>query len=196
MVGRELIERCRRHEPGAFEELVDRTHRQVYTLAVRLVGDRHEAEDVAQDAYLRVHRSLRGFRGDARFETWLYRIVANAAMNHLRKRRRFGEPAAEPELLARPEPQAGPGDSPSHDEVHDALAILPVGQRAVVVLKDVYGFTCEEIGEQMGVSTGAVKLRLHRARRRLKEHLYGVAAEERHEGVKERLASYVEEHRG
>lgn len=196
MVGRELIERCRRHEPGAFEELVDRTHRQVYTLAVRLVGDRHEAEDVAQDAYLRVHRSLRGFRGDARFETWLYRIVANAAMNHLRKRRRFGEPAAEPELLARSEPQAGPGDAPSHDEVHDALAILPVGQRAVVVLKDVYGFTCEEIGEQMGVSTGAVKLRLHRARRRLKEHLYGVAAKERHEGVKERLASYVEDHRG
>jgi RNA polymerase sigma-70 factor (ECF subfamily) len=196
MVGRELIERCRRHEPGAFEELVDRTHRQVYTLAVRLVGDRHEAEDVAQDAYLRVHRSLRGFRGDARFETWLYRIVANAAMNHLRKRRRFGEPAAEPELLARSEPQAGPGDAPSHDEVHDALAILPIGQRAVVVLKDVYGFTCEEIGEQMGVSTGAVKLRLHRARRRLKEHLYGVAMEERHEGVKERLASYVEDHRG
>lgn len=59
-----------------------------------------------------------------------------------------------------------------------------------------YGFTLEEIGEQMGVSTGAVKLRLHRARRRLKERLYGVAAEERHEGVKERLASYVEEHRG
>jgi RNA polymerase sigma-70 factor (ECF subfamily) len=187
MVDRELIERCRRHEPGAFDELVERTHRRVYTLAVRLVGDRYEAEDVAQDAYLRVHRSLRGFRGDARFETWLYRIVANAAMNHLRSRRKFGEPAAEPELLTRTGAETGPGDTPPHDEVADALAILPVGQRAVVVLKDVYGFTCEEIGEKMGVSTGAVKVRLHRARRRLKEH---------HEGVKERLASYAEEHRG
>jgi RNA polymerase sigma-70 factor (ECF subfamily) len=195
MVGRELIERCRRREPGAFEELVERTHRQVYTLALRLVGDRHEAEDIVQDAYLRVHRSLRGFRGDARFETWLYRIVANSAMNHLRRRRRFGEPTAEPELLARPEPQAGPGEAPAHDEIVDALRSLPDGQRAVVVLKDVYGFTCEEIGEQMGVSTGAVKLRLHRARRRMKEQLYGVPARERHAGIKERLASYVEEHR-
>jgi RNA polymerase sigma-70 factor (ECF subfamily) len=195
MVGRELVERCRRREAGAFEELVERTHRQVFTLALRLVGDRHEAEDVVQDAYLRVHRSLRGFRGDARFETWLYRIVANTAMNHLRRRRRFGEPTAEPEVLARSEAEAGPEDVPARDEIVEALKTLPAGQRAVVVLKDVYGFTCQEIGEQMGVSTGAVKVRLHRARRRLKDQLYGVPTEERHTGIKERLASYVEEHR-
>ena len=86
VVSRELLDRCRRGEPGAFEELVERTHRQVYTLAYRLVGDRHEAEDVAQDAYLRVHRSLRTFRGESSFSTWLYRVVANAATTHLRRK--------------------------------------------------------------------------------------------------------------
>src|ERR671915_1969027 len=99
MVSRELLDACRRGEPEAFEELVEKTHRQVYTLAYRLVGDRHEAEDVAQEAYLRAYRSLRGFRGDARFETWLYRIVANMAMTHLRRRGRVGDlPAEGPDL--------------------------------------------------------------------------------------------------
>src|SRR6266498_5247791 len=91
MVSRELIAACRRGDPQAFEEVVRATHRQVYTQALRLVRDRQDAEDVAQEAYLRVFRGLAGFRGDAQFETWLYRIVANAAMSHLRKRRRFGE---------------------------------------------------------------------------------------------------------
>src|ERR671922_3072092 len=109
MVSRELLDACRRGEREAFEELVDRTHRQVYTLAYRLVGDRHEAEDVTQEAYLRVHRSLRGFRGDARFETWLYRIVANAAMSHLRRRGRVGGllfEGAGPGSLYQPPPPA------------------------------------------------------------------------------------------
>src|SRR6266545_5407799 len=87
----ELVEACRRGDPEAFEEVVRRTYRHVYTQALRLVGDRQEAEDVAQEAYLRVYRGLAGFRGDAQFETWLYRIVSNTAMSHLRKRRRFGE---------------------------------------------------------------------------------------------------------
>jgi RNA polymerase sigma factor (sigma-70 family) len=90
VVNRELLDRCRRGEPGAFEELVERTQRQVYTLAYRLTGDRHEAEDVAQEAYLRAFRSMGGFREDARFETWLYRIVTNAAMTQLRRKGRFG----------------------------------------------------------------------------------------------------------
>src|SRR5918996_5786458 len=101
MVTRELLERCRRAEPGAFEELVELTGRQVYTLALRLTGDRHEAEDVAQEAYLRVHRSLRSFRGESRFETWLHRVVANAAINHMRDKARFGDLVDEPERIMR-----------------------------------------------------------------------------------------------
>src|SRR5947209_19542520 len=97
MVNRQLLAACRNGDQRAFEEVVRLTHRQVYTQAYRLVGDRQDAEDVAQDAYLRVFRGLSGFRGDAQFETWLYRIVANAAMSYLRRRHRFGEPLAEPD---------------------------------------------------------------------------------------------------
>jgi RNA polymerase sigma-70 factor (ECF subfamily) len=196
MVSRELLDRCRRREPGAFEELVERTNRQVYTLAHRLVGDRHEAEDVAQEAYVRVYRSLGGFRGDARFETWLHRIVANVAMSHLRRRGRFGEVVDEPERTSRIL-EAAPGPDPvERDEVKRALAQLPAGQRAAVVLKDVYGFSCQEIGERMGLSEGAVKVRLHRARRRLKELLYGGPTAEGHEEIRERLPEYAEGTRG
>src|SRR5712691_4962983 len=97
MVSRELLAACRRGDPLAFEEVVRRTYRHVYTQAYRLVGDRQEAEDVAQDAYFRAFRGLAGFRGEAQFETWLYRIVANAAMSHLRRKRRFGEVVTYPE---------------------------------------------------------------------------------------------------
>jgi RNA polymerase sigma-70 factor, ECF subfamily len=194
MVSRELLEAARRGESGAFEELVERTHRRVYTLAYRLVGDRHEAEDVAQEAYLRAYRALRGFRGEARFETWLYRITANTAMNHLRRRGRFGDLLAEDDdRVARIEEpgRATPDDVVERDEIERALGTLPTGQRAVVLLKDVYGFSCSEIGDELGISEGAVKVRLHRARRRLKEEFYGPARG--HEGVERLLPEYAED---
>lgn len=192
MVSRELLEACRRGDGAAFAELVDRTHRHVYTLAYRLVGDRHEAEDVVQEAYLRAYRSLQGFRGDARFETWLYRIVANAAMTHLRRRGRFGNLLAEEDQAVRiPEVRAA-DESVDRDEIRQALEQLPEGQRVVVVLKDVYGFSCLEIAERIGVSEGAVKVRLHRARKRLKELIYG-SAKPGHEEVRDRLPEYVED---
>jgi RNA polymerase sigma-70 factor (ECF subfamily) len=143
------------------------------------VGDRHEAEDVAQEAYLRVFRGLSGFRGDAQFETWLYRIVANAAVSHLRRRGRFGRPTADPgEDLAAVADAASRQDPSLEDLAVDrdalahALGELPIGLRVPVVLKDVYGMSCREIGEELGVSEGAVKVRLHRGRRRLKQALF------------------------
>src|SRR5436309_15688768 len=90
MVSPELLAACRRGDRRAFEELVRLSHRRVYSLAYRLVGDRSDAEDVAQEAYLRMYRGLAGFREEAQFETWMYRIVTNCAMTVLRKRGRFG----------------------------------------------------------------------------------------------------------
>jgi RNA polymerase sigma-70 factor (ECF subfamily) len=178
LVTNELLAACRRGDPRAFEEVVRRTYRHVYTQALRLVGDRQEAEDVAQEAYLRVFRGLAGFRGEAQFETWLYRIVANAAMTHLRRRRRFGELMTE----ADEEPEGLPAEGRVAERAVDrealelALRSLPPSMRSAVVLKDVYGLSCREIGEQLGVSEGAVKVRLHRARKRLKELLFGSEA--------------------
>jgi RNA polymerase sigma-70 factor (ECF subfamily) len=178
MVTHELLAACRRGDPEAYEEVVRRTYRHVYTQALRLVGDRQDAEDVAQDAYLRVYRGLAGFRGDAQFETWLYRIVSNAAMSHLRKRRRFGELAKDSPEEPRELPSATlvAEEAVDRDSLTKALDSLPPSLRVVVILKDVYGLSCREIGDQIGASEGAVKVRLHRARRRLKEMLFGAEA--------------------
>jgi RNA polymerase sigma-70 factor (ECF subfamily) len=191
MIGGDLLERCRRGEPAAFAELVERTYRQVYTLAVRLVGDRHEAEDVTQEAYLRVHRSLGTFRGDSSFRTWLHRIVANTAMTHLRRRGRFGDLGDEHDSVLRlSEPTADPAQLDT-DALRRALATLDDAQRVVVLMKDAYGFSCREIGEEMGISEGAVKVRLHRARKRLKAALYG-PVEGGHTEVVDRMPEYAE----
>jgi RNA polymerase sigma-70 factor, ECF subfamily len=185
MVSHELLAACRRGDPKAFEEVVRRTYRQVYTQALRLVDDRQDAEDVAQEAYLRVFRGLAGFREEAQFETWLYRIVANAAMSYLRRRQRFGAILAEPEDDG-PHRQLASDvrvdeQTVDRDELVKALQALPPSLRTVVVLKDVYGLSCEEIGQQLGTTEGAVKVRLHRARKRLKGMLFG--AEERGDEV-------------
>ena len=170
-VSRELLAGCRRGDPRAFEELVGITHRRVYALAYRLVGDRYEAEDVVQEAYLRMFRGLAGFREEARFETWMHRIVTNTAFNQMRRRGRFGALVEEEEPLEVPVPDTSELQATLRDELERALARLPEGQRTVLLLKDVYDLSCREIGEEIGIQEGAVKVRLHRARKRLREIL-------------------------
>ncbi|MDP9343528.1 MAG: RNA polymerase sigma factor [Actinomycetota bacterium] len=172
MVGRDLLASAKAGDPAAFEELVAQTHRRVYSVAYRLVGDRAEAEDVAQEAYLRIFRGLAGFREEARFETWMYRIVANCAVSALRRRGRFGD-VVPGEELDQPAPEQIEQQTVDSDELTRALAELPEGQRVVVILKDVYGLSCREIGDELGVEEGAVKVRLHRARRRLADIITG-----------------------
>jgi RNA polymerase sigma-70 factor (ECF subfamily) len=191
MVSRDLLERVGRRAPGAFEELIELTGRQVYTLAYRLVGDRHEAEDVAQEAYLRVYRSLKSFRGDARFETWLHRVVANVAINHMRTRGKFGDLMDEPESAVRIPDSVSPEDIPEREELAAALAELPMPQRIAVVLKDVYGFSTAEIAERLGTTEGAVKLRLHRGRRNLRDVIHGVRESE-HEEMQDQIPEYAD----
>ncbi len=169
-VTRELLAACRRGDPRAIETLVRLTQRRVYNLALRIVGDRYEAEDVAQEAYLRMFRGLAGFREEARFETWMHRIVTNTAINHLRRRGRFGELLVD-ETRDVPVPDRAEGLAASRDALERGLAVLPPGQRVVIVLKDVYGLSHKEIGEELGIEEGAVKVRLHRARKRLREVL-------------------------
>jgi RNA polymerase sigma-70 factor (ECF subfamily) len=170
-VSRELLAGCRRGDPRAFEELVRITYRRVYALAYRLVGDRYEAEDVVQEAYLRMFRGLAGFREEARFETWMHRIVTNTAFNQLKRRGRFGSLVQEEEPLEVAVPDVSELQATVRDELERALSQLPEGQRTVLVLKDVYGLSCREIGDEIGIEEGAVKVRLHRARKRLREIL-------------------------
>jgi RNA polymerase sigma-70 factor (ECF subfamily) len=166
----ELVARCRRGDRDALEELVLLTTGRAYRLALRIVGDPHEAEDVVQDAFLRMFRALPAFREEARFETWMHRIVVNAALNRLRSLGRFGE-LLEEQVLDAPAPDRPADRAADRDALDRSLALLPSGQRIAVLLKDVVDLSCREIADELGIEEGAVKVRLHRGRRRLRSLL-------------------------
>ncbi|HJR19840.1 MAG TPA: RNA polymerase sigma factor [Actinomycetota bacterium] len=168
-----LVEAARRGDPEAFESLLERTHKAVYGLVYRLVGNHEDAADVMQETYLRIWRSLRSYRGEAAFETWAYRIAANAAMTYLKRRGREAEPVDPATLAPLERAEPSPDEPPDAGALEEALARLPVAMRTVLVMKDVYGFSLAEIAKQVGATEGALKVRVFRARRRLAEELYG-----------------------
>ncbi len=177
-----LVVQAKAGDAKAFEELVRETHVGTYTLAMRLTGDADDAADVVQEAYLRAYRGLRRFRGDAQFSTWLYRITANCAATSLVKRGRHGHD----ELLDdSPVTDERPGGDPAasadaedlREQLEAALRELPLRLRAVVVLRDVYDLPHEAIAAELGISETAAKVRLHRARRKLREQLFALREE-------------------
>lgn len=174
-----LLEQARIGDHKAFGHLVERTHGETYTLALRLTGDPHDARDVAQEAYLRAFRSIGSFRGESRFSTWMYRITANCASSHLGRRRRHRVRNREldstddlVDLRCESDPQLWVDATDLRDRLSDALADLPPKLRAVVVLRDVYDLDHTSIAEELGISSGAAKVRLHRARRKLHTALF------------------------
>jgi RNA polymerase sigma-70 factor, ECF subfamily len=182
----ELVVAARDGDQLAFEQLVKATYAGTYTLAYRLTGDEEDARDVVQESYLRAFRGLKRFRGDAQFTTWLYRITANCASTHLGRRTKHrhdelfdDSPIAEtnPDF----DPEARSDATALRDRLNVALRDLPPRLRAVVVLRDVYDLPHEAIAAELGISESAAKVRLHRARRKLREHLYPLRGEPEHE---------------
>jgi RNA polymerase sigma-70 factor (ECF subfamily) len=173
----ELVDAARAGDRRAFDELVRRTYLETYTLAYRLVGNEEDARDVVQEAYLRAFRGLRRFRGDARFSTWMYRITANCAATMVGRRRRhrhdeLTEEVAGADGRSANDPQGRAEAALERAELQRAIAGLPPKLRAVVVLRDIYDLPHEAIAAELGISESAAKVRLHRARRRLREVLY------------------------
>jgi RNA polymerase sigma-70 factor (ECF subfamily) len=169
-----LVQAARGGDRRAFDALVAATYADAYTLAHRLTGNDDDARDVVQDAYLRAYRGLRRFRGDARFGTWLYRITANCAATHLgrRSRHRHDELHDELEVVdARPahDPHGRAEHLDLRDRVREAVQALPPKLRAVIVLRDIYDLSHDAIATELGISESAAKVRLHRARRRLRD---------------------------
>jgi len=183
LVSPELVERCKAGDEQAWRELVDATHREVYTLCLRILRDPDDASEATQDAYLKAWRALGGFRGDAMFTTWLYRVAANTAISkhRTRARRRKHETGIADEVLGR-FAASGSTESSATAKVEvaaleRALARLPEHYRTAVVLRDVYGLSIEEIANQQHISATAAKVRVHRGRKKLKELVYPEAGE-------------------
>lgn len=171
------VEAARDGDRRAFDELVRRTWSTTYTLAFRLTGSDDDAREVCQDSYLRAYRAIKRFRGDARFTTWLHRITVNCASSHLGRRRRHHHDHLDHDdevidLVPAHDPVGRAEQADLRARVQVALAALPPKLRAVVVLRDIYDLTHEGIADELGISVAAAKVRLHRARRRLRDDLY------------------------
>jgi RNA polymerase sigma-70 factor (ECF subfamily) len=184
----DLVAAAQDGDREAFDELVRVTYAESYTLALRLTGNEEDARDVVQEAYLRAFRGLKRFRGDAQFSTWMYRITANCAATHLGKRTKHRHEVlddSDPVTDDRPavDPQLQADASALRVRLTAALEALPPKLRQVVVLRDIYDLPHEAIAAELGISETAAKVRLHRARKKLREDLFPRRAEEAADAV-------------
>lgn len=170
-----FLDRLRAGDAPAFEELVMTYQHRVFGVALRMLGSRAEAEEVAQEAFVRAHRALGEFRGDAKLSTWLYAITSRLCLNRLasgeRRLTRQGEDALLRLSDAGPRPDAALEQRELESALGRAIAELPEDRRIVVVLRDIEGLSYEEIAQVLELELGTVRSRLHRARADLKEKL-------------------------
>jgi RNA polymerase sigma-70 factor (ECF subfamily) len=160
---RELVRACQRGDREAFDRLVERYQRDVYRLCYRYVNGHEDANDLAQDAFLKAWRAVGRFRGDSAFSTWLYRIAVNACLNRRALRRPLTQELSEG--LADPR-RGADGDVESEDEarrVREAVTRLPDKQRATLILKVYQELTHEEVAQILGATVGTVKSNLFHA---------------------------------
>jgi RNA polymerase sigma-70 factor (ECF subfamily) len=161
----------RRGDEAAFEELYRQHVSLVYGLALRLTYRKSDAEDLTQEVFCAAWEHRTGFQSPSHLVNWLRRVAVNRWLNRARRRREF-ELDAGPEASEPTEPEAPPTSAPTvRVDLERALASLSPRLRAVVVLFDLYGLGHQEIAEELGMTAGASKVQLHRARTRLKEIL-------------------------
>jgi RNA polymerase sigma-70 factor (ECF subfamily) len=168
-----LVEQTLGGDQRAFELLIERHQRALFTVAARMLGSRDEAADATQNAFVRVYQHLGSYDPRHRFYSWIYRILVNECLNVLRGRRSSNEPAD-----AQVDPADGPLEALQASErrrhVQQALLALPADLRAVIVLRHYAGLSYEEIGEAVGgLPVKTVKSRLYTARQRLGQLLFG-----------------------
>lgn len=162
-----LVRRSQDGDDHAFAELVRRHADLAYRVALRMLRDPHAADDAAQEAFVRAWRSLDGFRSDARFTSWLYRIVVTSCIDHARRR----TAARLPPDVEVTDPSPSPHDEAAARETADQVLVvveqLAPGDRAAFVLRTVEGLSYSEVAEILGISVAAVRSRLRRARRQV-----------------------------
>jgi len=181
-----LVQRSLAGDTDAFGQIVERYQSKVYNLALRMTGNPEDALDMAQESFLRAFRSLKTFKGDSSFSTWLYRIANNIVLDELRKRRRrplvvistdafvAGDEGEHPLEFSGPkslQPEEQVVRAERRQEIEQALQAISPEHRHILLLRDVEGFSYEEIADMLSINVGTVKSRLNRARLSLRERL-------------------------
>jgi RNA polymerase sigma-70 factor (ECF subfamily) len=167
---RQLIHRCVEGDQQAFAELVRRHRPAIVSLSYRLSGSVAEAEDIAQDSFIRAWQALPRFRGDAAFRTWMYRIATNTALQYLRRRRPQVDIEELP-LAASDDPEGSAVVAEQRNLVQHTILRLPAESRLVLVLREYHDLSYKEIAATLQVPLGTVMSRLHYARQWLREQL-------------------------
>jgi RNA polymerase sigma-70 factor (ECF subfamily) len=186
-----LIERLKRRDEAAFNELIQLYQGRIYRLVFRMLGDRAEAEDLAQEVFITVFKSIDGFRGDSKLSTWLYRVATNHCKNRIKylqrrargKKKEFDEIAEHDALESATMNPTSPIHRPDHlveayqkeQILKVAIAALEDDHRELIVLRDIEHMTYDQIQEITGLPQGTVKSRLHRARHALREKVKRLA---------------------
>ena len=182
MTEKELIARAQKGDQDAFGRLVLTHQNRVFILCVHMVGNREEAEDLAQEAFFKAWRSLGGFHGESSFATWMHRLTTNLCLDHLRKQTRRQTVAVtvslDDEETAFTEP-ADPGSDPQQElerkerqrAVEKALKELPEHHRRALIMREVSGLSYQEIADALELDLGTVKSRIARAREALRKRL-------------------------
>jgi RNA polymerase sigma-70 factor (ECF subfamily) len=201
---RELVDAAKAGDREAFRTLFERHHRRAYSLALGVVRNADDALDVVQDAFIKAHRHLDKFEGQSSFYTWLYRIVMNLAIDHIRKHRRaravdftdqvtegdaqVGEDSLLPRILG-----GNPGrallDQEIRGRIEQALGELSDNHRAVLVMREMEGLSYEEMAQVMGCSKGTIMSRLFHARKNMQRRLIDLVDHPSPELMKELFGS-------
>jgi RNA polymerase sigma-70 factor (ECF subfamily) len=166
----DLIARCQQGDEQAFRELVDRHKDLVFGLLARSVADRSRVEDLAQEVFLKIHRGLPYFRGEAKLTTWIFRIVLNLLSQDAEKRRASREVALDPDI-ADHQPRAidrSLSDLEMRDRLKKAMARLPANYRLLIAGHYLHDVKYEELAEALDIPVGTVKTHLHRAKKQLR----------------------------
>lgn len=167
---------------NAFEMLVKEYEKNVYNLALRMVGNSEDAADMSQEAFIKAYNSLDSFRGDSKFSVWLYRIVSNVCLDFIRSRKRKQTVSLSMEDDNGDDVELDIADDTQSPErlmdkrltreaVRRGLASLPPGQRQILLLREIQGLSYDEIAEVLNVEAGTVKSRIFRARKKLSAFL-------------------------
>lgn len=180
---KDLLQKARNGDIEAFELLIEKHQKKVFNIALRMIGNYDDASELAQEVFIRVFKSIRSFKEESSFSTWIYRITANVCLDEIRKRknknfvsldddlklddgdvkRQVMDPEPTPEILAE--------KNETRKIVNEAIQSLPADHRIVIALRDIQGFSYDEISKIVNCPVGTVKSRINRARQTLREIL-------------------------
>ena len=182
----ELVQRCQKGDDVAFGQLISRYQRKVFTIALGMVKTPDDAMDIAQEAFIKVHRYIGNFQGSSSFYTWLYRIIVNLCIDHLRRSGKFASTEFDERIYANAsrggkggvlssgldgDPSRNLGRKELAEHIQLAIDELPPYHRAVIVMREIEGMSYADMAKAMKVSKGTIMSRLHHARQKLQRSL-------------------------